>query len=75
MKSIQRNVENIKKRNPLLGDYLCLAKAVKGRGLSRKTLVKSLKENVDPEEYSGSEQKSLIDYLERITKPLEEGEI
>lgn len=75
MLSIKSNFEKIKFRNPNLGAYPCIVKTIKGRKFSRKSLVKAFTELMPEDEYLKSEQKELIDYLENITKPSEEGEI
>ncbi len=75
MLSIKSNCEKIQVRNPNLGVYPCIVKTIKGRKFSRKSLVKAFSELIPEDEYSKSEKKGLIDYLENITNLSEEGEI
>ena len=75
MRSIEANYKKIQVRNPNLGDYLCLARAIKGKKFSRKSLVKSFTELVSKDDYLKSERKELVDYLEYLTNIAEEGEI
>jgi len=75
MRSIEANYKSIQIKNPNLGDYVCLAKAVKGRQFSRKNLVKAFKELVPKDDYEVSETKELIDHIECLTNIVEEGEI
>ena len=74
MRSIEKNYQTIKVKNTHLGDYICLAKAVRGKRFSRKNLVKAFKELVPKEDYEASEAKELINHLECLTNIAEEGE-
>lgn len=74
MRSIEANYKKIQARNPNLGDYLCLARTVKGRKFSRKNLVKAFNELVSKDDYLKSERIELVDYLENLTNIAEEGE-
>ena len=75
MVSIERNFKKIQVRNQNYGSYLCLAKTIKGKKYSRKSLVKNFIKLMPQNEYLKSEQKGLIDYLENLTNLSEEGEI
>lgn len=74
MRSIEANYKKIQTRNPNLGTYPCLAQVVKDKKYSRKSLVKAFNELMPKDEYVKSEQKGLIDYLENLSRPTEEGE-
>ena len=75
MRSIKANYEKVQAKNPNLGTYPCLAQVVRSKKFSRKSLVKAFNEIMPKEEYSESEKKELIDYLEEQTNLAEEGEI
>ncbi len=75
MLSIQKSYQKIQTRNPNLGTYPTLAQAIIGKGFARKSLVKAFKELMPEDEYAKDESKGLIDYLESLTNPSEEGEI
>ncbi len=75
MRSIKVNYKNIQIHNLNLGTYPCLAKAVKGKSFSRKSLVKAFNELMPENEYDKNEIKGLVDYLEYLTNLPEEGEI
>lgn len=75
MRSIEANYKKVQARNPNLGTYLCLAKAVKYRKFSRKSLVKAFNELMSESEYAQDEKKVLIDYLENLSQASEQGEI
>jgi hypothetical protein len=74
MISIKRNYEKVQKRSLNLGNYSCLARVVKYRKFSRKSLVKAINELMGKDEYLKSEKNDLIDYLEYLTNLSEEGE-
>lgn len=74
MRSIKANYKNIQIHNLNLGTYPCLAKAIKGKSFSRKSLVKAFNELMPENEYDKSETKGLVDYLEYLTNVSVEGE-
>ena len=74
MRNIARNFRDFAEKHPNLGAYICLAETVKSRGFSRKSLVKAFNELMPADEYLKSEAKGLVDYLEYLSKGLEEGE-
>ena len=53
------------------GFYIPLAQAVIYRQFTRKTLVRNFKKLIPKDEYSEVEEKTLIDYLERLTNMTE----
>ncbi len=75
MRSIEANYKKIQARSLNLGAYPCLARVVKGKKYSRKSLVKAFKELMPEDQYDKEEIKSLIDHLEIITNIAEEVEI
>lgn len=75
MISIEANYKKIQVRNPNLGAYPCLVKAIKHKKFSRKSLVKAFNDLMPESEYAQDEKKELIDYLENQTNLAEEGEI
>lgn len=74
MRSIERSYKKIQTRSPNLGTYPCLAQAVRDRKFSRKSLVKAFSKLMPENEYAKGETKELIDCLENISNPSEEGE-
>lgn len=74
MRSIEANYIKIQDKNPTLGVYPCLVKAVQGRRFSRKNLVTAFKKIMPEDEYRKAETKELVDYLEDVTKLAEEVE-
>ncbi|MEI7765744.1 MAG: hypothetical protein WCI93_04155 [bacterium] len=74
MRSIEANYQKILTHNSNLGTYPCLAKAVRYKKFSRKSLLKAFTELMPQSEYEKDEQKELIDYLENQTNLAEEGE-
>ncbi|MEI6480157.1 MAG: hypothetical protein WCO12_01365 [bacterium] len=74
MRSIKASYKAVQDKNPHLGDYLCLAKAVRGKKYSRKNLVKAFKDLIANEDYIKNETKELVSYLEYLTNTPEEVE-
>lgn len=74
MRSIKANFKRIQIKNPNLGDFICLSKAVISKRFSRKNLVKAFKELIPKADYQNSETKELIDHLEILTNLIEEVE-
>lgn len=74
MRSIEANYKKIQARNPSLGTYSCLSKAVRDRKFSRKSLVKAFNDLMPESEYAKDEKKELIDCLDNVSNPSEEGE-
>lgn len=78
MLSIEANYKKVQVRNPNLGTYPCLARVVRYKKFSRKSLVKAFNDLMSESEYEQDEKKELIDYLENQTnlvRGAEEGEI
>jgi len=75
MRSVEANFLKIEKRNHNQGAFISLAQAVRGKGFSRKSIVKAFKNLMPEEEYAKDETKALIDNLENFARVLEEGEI
>ena len=71
MRSIKRNFEKISVKRETQGAYLSLAQVVNKRNFSRKSIVKAFKELMPESDYSMSESKALIDYLDNISKASE----
>ena len=73
MRSISRNYEEIQAKNPSMGAYPSLARIVKHRKFSRKSLVKNFNDLIPKSDYAESEKKVLIDNLESLTNMPVEG--
>ena len=74
MRSIEANYQKVQTRNSNLGTYPCLARAVRYKNFSRKSIIKAFNELMPESEYEKDEKKELIDYLENQTNLSEEGE-
>ena len=75
MRNIKVNYNRTQARNNNLGVYPCLARIVKYKRFSRKSLLKVFKELMPKDDYLESEKKDLVDYLDYLTNIVEEGEI
>ncbi len=75
MRSIEARYQKIQNRNPNLGAYPCLVRAVKGEGFGRKNLNIAFRIIIPKDDYIQIEKKGLVDYLEKLTNTSEEGEI
>ncbi len=70
MRSIERKCNKVTSKNPGLGLFPALCKAVKNQNFSRKAIVKAFKDLVP-----GEDRSLLISHLESITKTPVEVEI
>ncbi len=71
MKSIRNNFYKELKGNPNLGEYPALAKTVRGKNYSRRTLSKNIY-LLDDKDIDASMKKSLVDHLYEQTQKLPE---
>lgn len=75
MRSIRKSYEKIAQRKKNQGAYISLCQAVKGRGFSRKNIVKAFKEIIPVEDYAPEEVMGLVGHLEQLAKRPVEVEI
>jgi len=75
MKSLERRFKNIqnKKKNSDLGDYCCLARAVKYQKFSKRVIAHWFNKLMSKEDYLKSEKRSLISQLVCLSNDTEEG--
>ena len=73
MKSLERRFKNIQKKNLDLGDYCCLARAVKYQKFSKKIIAYWFNKLMPKEDYLKSEKRSLISQLVCLSNGTEEG--
>lgn len=69
MKQIKIHYQKVKETNPLLSNYSCLAKVVKGKKFSRFTILQNFNKLVDKSEYEAKDKTKLIDYLYKLSNP------
>lgn len=74
MKSIERRYRISQSKNPNFGDYINLAKTVKGQNYSKGTISKWFPELVNSEEYDKADKIRLINNLWTISNIAEEHE-
>jgi hypothetical protein len=74
MISVQSNYQKISDKNPNLATYPCLARAVKFKRFSRKSLVKAFKNLMPEDDYDKNDAKQMVENLEILTNLSEEGE-
>lgn len=67
MKSIQRRFENFKAKNLELGDYVVLARAVKGQKFSYKIISRWFGKLVEKTDYGSGSRTALINHLFKIS--------
>lgn len=72
MKSIKANLIRVIQRNPGYTNYTALATAIKGKGFSRKAILKAFNEFVPLEEYERKYKKRVIYHLYKLSNPSEE---
>lgn len=72
MRSIKRRFENIARKNPLLSSYVCFAETIRGQNFSRSILHRWFSRLVEKDDYERSEKKSILFYLESLSKHTEE---
>ncbi len=78
MRSIKARFEHSKASQPLYGDYLHLAIAVRDQNFSNRSIGLAFNELVSKAEYESSERKQLLKYLRTLTRGLkgvEEGRL
>jgi hypothetical protein len=68
MRSLKRIFNKIRSENPFWSDYTCFAEVVRGKGFSRKTIIRSFNSLVDKEDYTRSEKKEIIEHLVGLSK-------
>jgi len=66
MRSIEARFNKSERREPQLGAYIHLVRAVRNKRFSRKNIAKAFKKLMPSDEYAASETKALIDNLERL---------
>ena len=72
MRSIERRFKNIQKKNPNLGDYCCLARAVKYQKFSKNIIAQWFNKLMPKDDYLNSEKRSLISQLISLSNGVEE---
>ena len=70
MKSVKRRFQNIVKRNPNLGSYLCFTKAIEEQGFGKQTIHRWFQKLVDENDYAKNEKRALLAYLDNLSSPL-----
>lgn len=74
MKSIQANIKKSELENKNYSTYLHLATAVKGKKLTRKSILLNFNKYVEKYDYLQEEKMGIIDHLYHLSNPLEEGQ-
>ncbi|MFA7315596.1 MAG: hypothetical protein WC059_02220 [Candidatus Paceibacterota bacterium] len=74
MRSIEARFNRYQIKEPWIGAYIHLARAVSNQKFSRKNLGKSFNELMPKDEYRKLETRQLVRYLYKISNPSEEVE-
>ncbi|MDD3284209.1 MAG: hypothetical protein PHZ07_01300 [Patescibacteria group bacterium] len=69
MKSLERRLNKIQKRNPYWNSYICFVEAIKDQGFSNQTIHRWFYKLVEKDDYVKNEVKQLLFYLECLSKP------
>lgn len=74
MRSIERNFNENRRKNPNWGDYICLAEAVKYKKYCRRKIYLYFRTLVSRDEYVSNETNRLVRYLWNLSNTPEEDE-
>lgn len=66
MNSIKQRVLKIQKVNPQWSSFTCLAESIKGRGCSKRIIVKWFGKLVKKDEYAKKDRKAILKFLSSI---------
>lgn len=67
MKSIELNFKKVVEENPNLSTYVCFAKSVSSKKLSKDMIKRWFNKLVDKEDYKGVNKEYLFSQLEELT--------
>lgn len=74
MKSLQTRFNRMQRRNPFYSTYINFVEAIKDQNFSRKSIVAWFPRLVNKDDFSQSDKKHILDYLEGLSKTLEDGQ-
>lgn len=72
MRSIERRFDLYKSKDPTLGDYLVLVKAVKGQNFTRIIIAHWFKKLIDKDDYDIKDKNQLIKHLLHLSSMAED---
>lgn len=73
MKSAEKRFKNILHKNQNFSTYLCFSLAIIHQNFSRRRLHENFNKLVDKTDYNQIDKKTILQHLELINKPPEEG--
>jgi hypothetical protein len=73
MRSIERRFNAIQVKHPEWSSFICFVEAVRGQGFKRESIRHWFCKSVDPDDFSKSDKRDLLDFLERLNTPPGEG--
>ena len=68
MKSINRKFNKLSRKNPYWSSLVCFTETIYGIGFSRQTIHRWFNELVDKDDYSSSDKKEVMSFLESVGK-------
>lgn len=68
MKSIERKFKKLNNRNPYWSSLICFTETIKGSGLSRQSIHRWFNKLVDKNDYSKTDKKQVMSFLESVAK-------
>ncbi len=72
MRSIEARFKKSENKEPYLGAFIHLMRAVRGENFSRNSIIKNFKKLMPEGEYEKSDTKELVDNLEKATNESED---
>jgi len=67
MRSIKARVRQTQNKYPLLGNYICLSRAIKGQKFTQSSITREFTKLVPKNDYAKSERRTLIKYLVKVS--------
>lgn len=69
MRSVQRRFNEIKRRNPYWGSYVCFVEAIHGQGFSKRVIYRWFNRLMDKEEFDQEERVAILRALKNLQPP------
>ena len=68
MRSIERRFNYMREKNLRLSSFVCFSKAIYGQSFSSSMIHRWFSKLIDPDDYSKSEKREILRYLDDIVK-------